>query len=217
VEEFEVSVGPTPHHLIPGNASMAPSSLEDWTCESKGKILEDIGYNIDSAENGIWLPHLPNIHWTSYFNKVKKTRYSDVFGKWSELSTARRSGIGYLVMGETWLQMHYTDHDDPYAHVDNDTTYDDEAKEQCNLLGDLMSGYFTERAKCKNKDDASGKYYPPYGLIGRIDTISSRLRSRITGKPTWWCSWVSPLAQDFTNDLVSEAVDLKVQFVLRRK
>lgn len=217
MEEFEVLIGPTPHHLIPGNASMQPSSLEQWTCESKGKVIEDIGYNIDGAQNGIWLPHLPNIHWTSYFDKASKTRYCDVFGKWSALGVARKAGVGYLVMSETWLQMHYTDHDDPYAHVDNETNYDDEVKERCNLLGDMMTSHFATSAKCKNKDEASGKYFPPYGLVQRINAISSRFRHRISGKPTWWESWVSPLAQDFTDALMRDEIALKMQLVIQRK
>lgn len=218
MEEFEVEIRPTPHHLIPGNAAMQPSSLEQWTCADKGgKILEDIGYNIDGAQNGIWLPHLPNIHWTSYFDKASKTRYCDIFGKWSELSASRKAGVGYLVMSETWLQMHYTDHDDPYAHVDNETTYDDELKEECNTLGDMVTSHFAPAAKCKNQDEASGKYYPPYGLVQRINMISSRFRMRITGKPTWWQSWVSPLAQDFTAALMSDQITLKSQLFIRKQ
>jgi hypothetical protein len=215
-EEFPVEIRPTPHHLIPGKAAMAPSSLEEWTCAAKGKIKEDIGYSIDGAQNGIWLPHLPHIHWTRYMNKLDKIRFSDVFGTWGSLSDYRRKAIGYIIMAETFLQMHYTDHDDPYVHVDNDTTYDDEACERCNLLGDLMSTFWAPKCP-ESQDAADSKYYPPYGLVHRINMQSTYMRDRITGRPTWWRSWVSPLAQDYSADLKADAVKLKLSMVIKRK
>jgi hypothetical protein len=215
-EDFEVEVRPTPHHLIPGNAAMAPSALEDWTLASKGKIKEDIGYNIDGAENGIWLPHLPHIHWTRYMDRINKVRFSDVFGTWGRLRDYRRKAIGYVIMGETFLQMHYTDHDDPYAHVDNDTTYDDEAKERCNLLGELMEDFWATHCP-ESQDDSDGKRYPPYGLVARINLQSLYMRRRMTGRPTFWCSWVSPLAQDYTADLNSDAVKLRLKMIVSKR
>jgi hypothetical protein len=214
-EDIPVEVRPTPHHLIPGNAAMAPSTLEEWTRQDKGKIKEDIGYNIDCAQNGIWLPHLPHIHWTRFMDTVKKIRFSAVFGTWGKLAQERREFIGYIVMGETWLQMHYTDHDDPYAHVDNDTTYDGEAEERCNLLGELIGFHWAPLCP-ESKDAADDKYFPPYGLVKRINLQSEYMRRRITGKPTYWQSWVSPLAQDYTSALLSGTVHLSTSFSVSR-
>ena len=112
--------------------------------------------------------------------------------------------------------MHYTDHDDPYAHVDNQTTYDDEAKERCNLLGDLMTTFWSVRCP-EAQDQGDGKYYPPYGLVARINLQSVFMQRRITGKPTYWQSWVSPLAQDYSGDLKSGQVPLSLKFVMRKK
>lgn len=236
-EDFEVEIPPAPHHLIPGKAAMAPSSLEQWTCESKGKILQDIGYNIDGALNGIFLPHLPHIHFTRHFQyinaagqtrsetkvatsgkragKTVKKTFADVFGAWGDLPAAQRNAIAYLVMNETWLQMHYTDHDDPYVHVDNDENYDEEVKERCNALGDLMQTHFVPR--CPNAPAGSDKFYPPYGLVARINRISQFFKTRITGRPSRWESWVSPLAQDFTQATASGQVPLITRFLIRKK
>jgi hypothetical protein len=193
-ESFPVRMAAAPHHLIPGNASMAPSRLEQWTCA--GKIIEDIGYSIDCAQNGIFLPHLPEIYWTKHHPETGKPMARHYGQTWSDLSLASKQSIGFVVMNETSLQMHYTDHDDPYVHVDNDTTYDDECKNECNQLADLMQSKEL-KAKCK---DSNGKLAPPYSLVHRINAKSAAVRSRITGSPSQWTSWVSPLAQDLTHD-----------------
>jgi hypothetical protein len=215
LEEIAVEVRPTPHHLIPGNDAMAKSTLEDWTCASKGKIKEDIGYSIDCAQNGIWLPHLPHIHWTRMMDKAKKLRFSDVFGTWGDLPASRQETIGYFIMGETWLQMHYTDHDDPYEHVDDDENYNDEAKDRCNQLGDLMTAFWGPHCPESN-DESDGKYFPPYGLVQRINAQSNYMRKRITGRPTFWRSWVSPIAQDYSEDLKQDRVRLTTTFAISK-
>ncbi|AHG92991.1 hypothetical protein J421_5456 (plasmid) [Gemmatirosa kalamazoonensis] len=215
-EEIEVHIPPAAHHLIPGDAVMAKTQIEQWTCESKGKIKEDIGYNIDGAPNGIWLPHLPHIHWTRFMNKATKTRFSDVFGTWSSLSDYRRKAVGYVIMSETWLQMHYTDHKGSYKYVDDDENYNNEAKTRCNLLANVMTAFHAP--KCPDgKDPLDGKYYPPYGLVGRLYGQANWLRRRITGNPRYWSSWVSPLAQEFTHDLMEDHVGLTSRGVVSRK
>jgi hypothetical protein len=201
--DIAVFIKPTPHHLLPGNAAMAKSKVETWTLASKGKIKEDVGYNIDGADNGIWLPHLPHIHWTSYMDRAKKIRFSDHYGTWKDLSPEEQTWIGIVVMGDTQLQMHYTDHDDAYAHVDNDTTYDDEALERCNLLADLMQDVWSR--KCP-KERKKKKLDPPYGIIERLNLQSQYMRNRISGPPKRWKSWVSPLAQDYTQSLIDGSV-----------
>jgi hypothetical protein len=196
LEDFAVKLAAAPHHIIPGKAAMAPSRLEKWTMAGD-KIKEDIGYSIDCAQNGIFLPHLPEIYWTRHVKKTK-TPMAQFYGQtWAGLSDSAKSTIGDVVMGETSLQMHYTDHDDPYVHVDNDTNYDDECKRECNELADLMQ-LFEINAKCKDSD---GKLNPPYGLVHMINARSTAVRLRITGFPSRWTSWVSPLAQGFTHRL----------------
>src|SRR5262245_40929398 len=63
-EDFEVEMAAAPHHIIPGNTAMKNSRVETWTRASKGKIKQDIGYDIDGAPNGVFLPHLPEIYFT---------------------------------------------------------------------------------------------------------------------------------------------------------
>jgi len=201
LEDFPVEMAAAPHHIIPGKASMAPSRLETWTLEEKGKIKEDVGYNIDCAQNGIFLPHLPEIYWTRHKpgTKIPMSKY---YGQtWTDLSSSSKESIGFIIMGETNLQMHYTDHDDPYINVDNESTYDDECKQECNHLADFMN-MKSMLAKCEDDD---GKLDPPYILVYKINAKSREIKGRITGSPQRWTSWVSPLAQEYTHKLRSDS------------
>lgn len=205
LEDFPVAMAAAPHHLIPGKASMAKSRLEKWTKAEKNKIKEDIGYNIDCAQNGIFLPHLPEIYWTKH-KAGTKTPQSKFYGaSWSELSNSSKTSIGFLIMGDTWLQMHYTDHDDPYKHIDNDTNYDDQCKARCNRLADLMERR-AKNAKCE--DDTDKKLNPPYELVELINLESLKIKLNITGRPGWWKDFVSPLAQDFWNAINNQSYHL---------
>ncbi len=50
-------ITPNPHHLIPGNESLKEAEkLLKWIYASENHIEEDIHYDVNNAENGIWLP-----------------------------------------------------------------------------------------------------------------------------------------------------------------
>lgn len=219
LEDFEVELSAAPHHIIPGKPAMAKSSLERWTRADKGKIKEDIGYSIDCARNGIFLPHLPEIYWTreetldemrrlrlrnpppptelAPGDRPEKVKFSQFYGhKWSQLSKTAQAGAANIIMIETWLQMHYMNHGTPYD-VGASKSYDLEAKDACDRLGDLAENF--HRLCERSKDD--GKHFPPYSLVHRIGLVSERIRQRITGRPDRWKSWVSPLARGLSRSL----------------
>ncbi len=198
LESFAVKIPSTPHHIIPGKAAMAKSHLEDWTRASKGKIKQDIGYTVDGPPNGIWLPHMPEIYWRKHFPGTK-TPMAEYFGQtFAGLSESAKNTIGEVVMGELSLQMHYMDHSVKYTHTDPNANYDRECKMECDELGDRMQ-LFADEAKCPDATD--NKLYPPYPLVAMINGSSTLIRQRITGSPTQWTSWVSPLAHQFTHIL----------------
>ena len=209
-EDFTVGIPAAPHHLIPGNAAMAPSRLEDWTRESKGKIREDIGYSIDCAQNGIFLPHLPEIYFTRYKSGTK-IKQSAFYGQtWLDLSASVKESIGFLLMGETSLQMHYTDHSAVFAGSAG--SYDDICKSLCNGLADAVSLSYGA-AKCKDDD---GKVAPPYAVVIRTNGLSRKVKRKITGHPENWSAWVSPLAHDLTVALNRpNASSIQKKFLIR--
>jgi hypothetical protein len=222
--EDEIWMKATPHHLIPGKGAMAKSRIEEWTIA--GKIEQDIGYSIDCAQNGIWLPYLPSIYTIKHVSQEIKEKYgvsgSDArmttfYGtRWEPLHDDTKHDIGYMIMSETSLQFHYTDHDDPYHHIDTDECYDDNAQERCDQLADLMTTFW--KPQCEHaKDKADGKIPPPYGLVERINLQSKYMRNGITGLPRLWTEWVTTLVQDFIADLLSGRVKHKIKFLIKKK
>ena len=60
-----------PHHLIPGNESLKKATtLLPWIFGDKGKIENDIGYNVNNASNGVWLPSNNSMRGHSYWKSV---------------------------------------------------------------------------------------------------------------------------------------------------
>src|SRR5262245_48164983 len=80
---FEVSTAA--HHLIPGNASLKKSSLfksNEYLWVDK-KAKGNIGYNINSAENGVWLPGNYALRpWSSRSDEFKEEYAYEAIGKW---------------------------------------------------------------------------------------------------------------------------------------
>lgn len=214
-EDFVVTLAAAPHHVIPGKAAMAKSSIEKWTCASKGKIKEDIGYNIDGAQNGIFLPHLPSIYWTKHHESggISMAKY---YGQtWRDLSTSSKESIAFTVMNETWLQMHYTDHDDPYEDMSPYASYDQECLDVCNTIEEDVAMRMAG-SKCPECGKKIDKHDPPYEVVGEINTGAQDIRGNITGNPSGWTSWVSPLARMFTKRLQESRVRLSSRGLIRR-
>ncbi|WIG94788.1 AHH domain-containing protein [Myxococcus sp. SDU36] len=236
LEEFEVEMAAAPHHIIPGDAVMAKSTLEKWTRASKGAIKQDIGYTIDGALNGIFLPHLPDIYWMrkkrvadlrearlknptaapALTKPDQKITLRDFYGrKWSQLSDRSQQSIGEIVMLATWLQMHYVDHKASYpTATGSSASYNEEAMQSCNNLGDLMLNY---QVVCERSKAGDGKHYPPYALVAKINAESTFFKGRFTGRPDRWDVWVSPLAYHVTQALKSGRMVLASKGGITRK
>jgi hypothetical protein len=118
-------------------------------------------------------------------------------------------------MGDTWLQMHFTSHGAGYKHIDATINYNKEVLQQLDLLSDALSTRVV--AHCPHaKDPEDDLYFPPYGLVTRLNALSARFERRITGKPSLWRSFVSPLAQDYGNDTATGQFQIKHTFTVKR-
>lgn len=230
LEDFPVTLQAAAHHLIPGRPGMKESRLEKWTWTGApgSQLTEDIGYNIDGAENGVWLPHLPHIYFTRKIpgTDPKRPTFAEYYGvawgdslvkkgKGVQLSEDAKLQIGLFIMLELWLQMHFTEHGARYKYLDNKTTYDGEARQRCNLLADLMLSFWSQKCQEAPRDD--GTLNPPYGLVERINLQSKYILERITGRPDRWQSWVGTLAQEVWQFLrTTESAKLTSKGAIRR-
>jgi hypothetical protein len=218
-EDVPTAIKAAAHHIIPGDAAMAKvPALEQWTTQSKGGVIkEDIGYSIDCAANGIFLPRYPDLFGTKHMPGLKGSdgkgvEQREYYGRsWSELAPREQEDIGYTIMAETSLQIHHTSHGAGYLR--NPTmSYDKEARAACQALADRMA---KQRPMCDQQP--AKPYDPPYGLVARINGESRKLRQNITGNPKYWCSWVTRLADKFTQDLVAGRARLIHKFGISKE
>jgi hypothetical protein len=232
-EDFEVEMAAAPHHIIPGNTAMKRSKVESWTRKSKGKIKQDIGYDIDGAPNGVFLPHLPEIYFT---RRIETGMWDDAAGdfvtqsvtmakgygqSWGDnkkkkqkgLSANAKESIVYTIMLETSLQAHFSDHDASYIHTDAAMTYDLDCQRECDQLDDLMK---LKSQLCPQKSNPKPSFNPPYSLVGLINGKSAEVLTRITGRPKKWSSWISAAAHQLTFDIESGKVRDSFKGVIHR-
>lgn len=156
------TVVPAAHHLIPGNASLkkVPSLLKLME-KSKGEITSDIGYNVNSAQNGIWLPANYGVRPDSEFGcKWSAYGFQDDYARTS--------------MEKAGSQFH-----------DAHPTYSDKVKATLRSLADKIN--LKKPEKCGICDDQiSDKARPPYGLVGRLNGVSRQHRRFLSGPTRKW-------------------------------
>lgn len=148
IDDSEHKVTANPHHLIPGNESLkeAPTLLP-WIFADKGKIDNDIGYNVNNSKNGIWLPSNNSMRGNSHWS-------SDEF----------KTDFVVAAMNEAGGHFHDT-------HPD----YSDSVTKILNKIADRMNG-IDQKAFCFEKEEpSSGKFKPPYALVQRLNGVSERI------------------------------------------
>lgn len=160
------------HHLIPGEAALAPSNLkpfmtrDDSVTIDTGKkkvskqIAKYIGYNVNGAHNGVWLPG-------NYFIRA---RNSPVKGKsWSDLGEDPWC-LNYVaaVSRAAGGQIH-----------DAHTKYSDAVKGLLNKIALILG-----RHECD--DCKSEKINPPFLIKPRLYALSLYFRGQLTAAPGAW-------------------------------
>lgn len=191
VEDFPVNVVPAAHHLIPGNQAMDEHKIEKYTTTKENKkLLEDIGYNINGKENGVWLPSYPDIYKTKKV-KVKGKVFDGIDigkSKWGSLSPEEKIRIIDIIQSK-WGQAHIGDH--------KGTDYDKACRDRLTLLHSLMKTFW--EPKCEKSTKTNDKLMPPYGLVERINLQSKYMLQCIMPRkwPRNWTEYVSNYALDY--------------------
>ena len=156
----KTTVVPGAHHCIPGGASLAKATaLHDFM--RKGgpfNLASDIGYDVNARENGVWLPanygvRSQNDHYTknwSSFSPTFKQQYA-------ERAMAKASGAQF--------------HD---AHP----KYSKNVLKTLEALAEKLGEPVDKCPVCKKKYENG--VTPPFGLVGRLNQISSHHRRLIT-------------------------------------
>lgn len=181
------------HHLIPGKDSLPESNIKKFVWATYNVIKNDIGYDVDGAENGVWLPtHQalsaglgkaktiviqddthpeptgPGMSYRQLSKRAKAPKENEL-----ELSTTKFiPTYTQLAMKELDAQFH--DSHKPYS-----LKVIDRLDKYAVALNDKV-GYCDE---CSKKGEP---FSPPHGLVFILNSVSQYYQGKLKGPPTSW-------------------------------
>jgi hypothetical protein len=161
------------HHLIPGEAALAPSKLKNYMTKDKSvtadsgkgpvkrKIRKHIGYNVNGAHNGVWLPGNYAIRKSSSPTNETWSTLFETNADWCMNYVAAVAKVG---KGQF--------HD---AH----TMYSSDVKKLLDAIEGILSTHV-----CDTCDDP--KINPPFAIKKRLYALSAYFKGQLTGPPGAW-------------------------------
>lgn len=175
------------HHLILGNAALAKSKLFNsnkylW---KDGKAKGNIGYNVNSAENGVWSPGNYGVRpWGSA---------GSVFVALNKFPTSAPKDFSFFAMTQ-WRTQFHDAHPD-YSKFVEDCL--DKVFEKLEAKKDLWC------PDAKKKESKSPEEKEPiYSIVQRLDTISARMKKMLVFPTTNWKKNI--YTSGFVLDFISE-------------
>ena len=182
--KVEYPVAAAAHHLIPGNASLKKSSLYEseeylW---ADGKAKGNIGYNINSAPNGVWLPG-------NYAIRPWGTNGA----AFQEKSSGIEPKDYAFAAIEAWKRQFHDAHED----------YSDQVRQALDKIYDKLEANETiwcpeAKKRSKNPDEKS----PLYVLVNRLHTVSARMKKMLVFPTANWKKniWTSAFSLAYMNE-----------------
>ncbi len=155
------------HHLIPGNAALKGSKL--FKCKKylwlDGKAEGNIGYNVNSAPNGVWLPGNYAVR------------------PWGP------EGAGFLATTGLAPQEY------AFAAIEKwNAQFHDAHELYSNFVKDVLDKIYSKLQasrdlwcpEAKKKDPEPGERNPLYVLVSRLNTVSARMRRMLIFPTSNW-------------------------------
>ena len=194
------------HHTIPGNASLKVSALFPFLGDKdviggwKGKPskIEDgkggCGYDVNCAENGVWLP-------SPYALSMTDGNSPAVWPSKAGLKVLKkRRGANSYELCESFKEAYARDAVEKsqnrqfhMVHADYNTA-----------VKNVLKAVKVKMMKCPEVSSSSDKFDPPMGLAARLNVLSSRMRSLLTGTV-----WHEPyLADSELNKAIAKPVEV---------
>lgn len=182
-----------PHHLIPGNESLKNSSvvpflgdknaIQHFGTESHIKDGMTVGYDVNDAKNGVWLPSPYALSMSNQWPsddglEVIKKRHGQRVANETEALRMAYVAAAIEVSGNRQFHM---------RHVD----YSKEVKKALNAIAERLALMAGGSCPIAAKSENDSKYDPPMGLPSRLNALSGNLRRLLTGSV-----WRSPIFTD---------------------
>jgi A nuclease family of the HNH/ENDO VII superfamily with conserved AHH len=160
------------HHLIPGNASLYndDDKLKDYMIKGKTvkaagktwKIKHHIGYNVNGAHNGVWLPG----------NYAIRAGSSPTRITWGSM-TNEDWQLNYVAACSKVAKGQFHD-----AH----TNYNDSVLSLLNKIATKLEAHQCGCDECKSKSEVP----PPYAIKQRLYKLSTYFRFNLISSPNRW-------------------------------
>jgi hypothetical protein len=152
----ETEITPAAHHLLPGNASVKKAALLHkymlWQGKNPLGLVGPIGYDINSPENGVWLPGNYAVREGTDF-KLNWRQFKDAFKDAYARAAMKASGD---------LQLH-----------DAHPAYNDNVLNTLRDVAKKLDALWIDRSKCPVcKKALVNQNDPPYGLVRRLNALS---------------------------------------------
>lgn len=188
------------HHLIPAQASLRDSALLPWLIKQgkpdkvksttsewtvDGYLLASVGYDVNGAENGVWLPgpYAMQGIWSEFLAFPDEENENPVGNVPGNTATAapmeeQSSQFDYAVVAMKKARAQFHD-----AHPD----YSKVVKEALDLISAKMVASTAPKFCDKCPERKSTDPLPPsYRLVTKLNHVSARLRVGVTGSPLSW-------------------------------
>lgn len=199
------------HHLICGNEVLKEEGeierylIKQSNSSSKGAsgYLEpnDVGYDVNHANNGIWLPSVPDMFRES--DGKQPNRWWGDQKKWNRKNSNKPPRISleewekcdaaFIVMEKVKRQFHKGQH----GHVGK--PHENYVTMAISKLKEVTVFVEHYAEICPMEDDGSSRksppYWPAYGLIPILDALSRELKKELEGSPESWNYYISEYAK----------------------
>jgi hypothetical protein len=187
-KSLEVSVAA--HHLIPGKASLKESELfqsNKYLWKDK-KATGNIGYNVNSTPNGVWLPG----NYAARPWGKKGVDFEDSFGP-----TPQQYAYAAI---RVWKAQFHDAHEE-YSTFVKDVL--NKVFDKLEAQEDIGCPVANKRKKRKPEESS-----PLYVLVARLNTISSRMRRMLVAPSTNWRKnvWTSTHSQNYMSDKTTKHI-----------
>lgn len=177
------------HHTISGKQAMDGESVEQWISKARKhdfEIEKDTGYSINNADNGVWLPSLPEHLKGGGWGKIKDKE--------------KRKDVAFRVMRATNRQWHKGPHnirdkDGLFDDEDEIARYDKKVKDELEEINGLILDWSDECKKTKDRKENSDVLRANHRVHDMLDTLSEIISEiELQGPPATWRTFISRLA-----------------------
>lgn len=211
------------HHLICGNEVLKEEGEVECFLITESKKTgkgqagylqpNDVGYDVNSARNGIWLPSVPDM-----FRVVKKKDPDRWWGDqkvWNKDNPDKdernsvpeqvKAEVAFLVMQAVKRQFHKGPHGNVGEPHNNYVVMAINRLRQVTVFlthfANIcpMDDEENKKGKGKRKAQRPPPYYPPNGIIMILDLLSDALHKELIGDPASWNYFISEYALQCAN------------------